>query len=404
MRIPKPHPKLLNRNENEPEEKTAAEESVEQTPIIKTICLWVPPQFDPEQGTQGGKALAEAIVSYTELHPNINITLRVKATTGESNVLSALTAANNIAKPALPSLVLLSRGDMETTVQRGLAKPITTSILSDSSTWYSYARQSAVNDSMIYGIPVLGDSLVLTYRMSKTGAEMTDWQDILTRGLPIGFAPSSASSLFGTFIYLSQGGKLTNDQGQPYLDPKKLTDTLTFFVSGGQNGAFPPSLSQLIDQSQVWQRFSDGTMSIIVSQFSSFRHYQTPEISVHEIPTPEQYTDYPLVSTWNFVLIEDDPDLQAEAVSFAEYMADINTNDIFSVNAGYLPVRNSVHEAWQDDPQSSLAQMMSENAVLIPNNQILNKIVPVINNAVNQVIKNQMTPENAAQEAVSTLN
>lgn len=389
---------------NETPEASILTETPEPTQTNYTIRLWVPPQFDPEQDIPGGKALAAAIASYTELHPNISVTTRIKAVSGDSSVINTLTAANHVAKDMMPSLALLSRSNMEIAVQRGLVQPIQTSVFSDSNSWYGYARQAAVIDNTIYGIPLLGDCQVLAYRPSKTGAELTDWKDILTRGLPIGFAPSSSTSLFGTFIYLNQGSKLTNEQGQTYLDQQKLTETLNFFLSGGQNGAFPPSLAQFVDESQVWQRFNEGTMSIIVSQFSTFRHYQSPDISVHALPLSEGYTDYPLVSAWNLVMTEDNLALQEETIKFAEFLADISINDNFSKEAGYLPVRKSNHEAWQEDPQMELITAISESGVLIPNNQITNKIVPVINTAVAQVIKNQLSPELAAQDAIAALN
>lgn len=374
------------------------------TPHVYTLQLWVPPQFDTEQDTPGGKALQDAISTYQETHPNVNITLRVKASSGDSSMLNTITAANHIAQDVLPSLALMSRSDMETAVQRGLLQPYSTSVFSDSSSWYSYAKQSAVIDNTIYGIPLLGDGLVLTYRTAKVGSELTTWQDILTRGLPIGFAPSSSSSLFGTFIYQSNGGKFTNDQGALYLDQQKLTDTLNFYLSGGQNGAFPPSLAQLVDESQVWQRFNDGTMSIIVSRLSSFRHYQAAGMSAIPLPLPENTTDYPMVSSWNMVLLETDPALQQEAISFAEYLSEVSVNDNISVTAGYLPVRASEHEAWQNDPQFDLIKNICEHALLIPNNTASTKIIPIINTAISQVIRNQQTPEAAAQDAIASLN
>ncbi len=374
----------------------------EPTPAVYTIELWVPPQFDIEQDTQAGKALAAAIADYTSEHQNVNITIRVKAVTGESSMLNTLTSANHVAKDVMPSLALISRSDMELALQRGLLKPIATNVLSDSNTWNGFARQSAYIDSSIYSLPILGDSLVLIYRPSRTGTELGDWQDILTRGLPIGFAPTS--SLFGSFMYISRGGKLTNDQGQPYLDQQKLIETLNFFLTGGQNGAFPPSLTQLVDQAQVWQRFSEGTMSIIVSQLSTFRHYQTNEISAHLLPLSDVVTEYPLISTWNMVLIEDDERMQEEVIKFAEYLCDPIVNDKLSYSAGYLPVRYGVHENWLSDPQYDMIKYMSENSSLVPNNQIINKVIPVINSAVVQIIKNQAVPEDAAKEALSSLN
>ena len=197
---------------------------------------------------------------------------------------------------------------------------------------------------------------------------------------------------------------MTNDQGQAYLDQLKLTDTLNFFLTGGQNGAFPPSIAQLVDTAQVWQRFNEGTMSIIVTPFSSYRHYQEPGISVRSLPLQSPDNGYPLVSTWNLVLLEDKAELQGEAVKFAEYLVDAAINDTLSVNAGYFPVRNNDHPAWAEDPQKDIVTDIAERAILVPNNYISGKVVPLINTAVSQVIRNQMSPEDAAKDAAAALN
>ena len=376
----------------------------EPTPAVYSMQLWVPPQFDTEQDTPAGKALTEVIQTYTKEHPNVTISVRVKATTGDSNMVNTIYAANHVAKPVMPTLALMSRSDMETSFQRNLLQPMTTSVFSDSGSWYNYARQSSVVDNNVYGIPVFGDGLVLTYRVSKIGAELGDWQDILGRGLPIGFAPYSSSSLFGTFMYLSMGRKLINDQGQPYLDQQKLTDSLNFFLNGGKNGSFPPSIAQLSDQSQVWQRFNDGTFPMIVTNFSSYRHYLSPEISAVSLPLHEGISNYPLVSTWNMVMLETDPLVQAEALKFVEYLCDESINPELAFSAGYLPVRVSDGEQWDDTPEYGIIKTMSENGSLVPNNNVANKIYMIINNAVTQVIKNQSTPEDAARDAITSLN
>lgn len=376
----------------------------EPTPAVYTIQLWVPPQFDTEQDTPAGKALTEAIQSYTKEHSNVTISVRVKATIGDSNMVNTIYAANHVAKPVVPTLALMSRGDMETSFQRNLLQPMNTSVFSDSGSWYNYARQSSVVDNSVYGIPVFGDGLVLTYRISKIGAELGDWQDILGRGLPIGFAPYSSSSLFGTFMYLSMGGKLINDQGQPYLDQQKLTDALNFFLNGGKNGSFPPSIAQLSDQSQVWQRFNDGTFPMIVTNYSSFRHYLSPEISAVSLPLQEGVSNYPLVNTWNMVMLETDPLVQAEALKFVEYLCNESINPELAFSAGYLPVRVSNGELWQENTENTIVKTISENGSLVPNNNVANKIYMIINNAVTQVIKNLMTPEDAARDAITSLN
>ena len=376
----------------------------EPTPSVYTIKLWVPPEFDIEQDTPAGKALSDAISIYMSEHPQINIVVRVKASNGEGSMLNTITAANQIAKDVLPSLALMSRVTMETCVLRNLLQPIETSVFSDSDTWYNFAKQSAVVDNNTYGIPILGDGLVITYRKAKVGADLGDWQDILGRGLPIAFTPSTPNSPFASFMYITMGGNILNDLGQPYLDQNKLTDTLYFFLGGGQNGSFPPSIAQLADQNQAWQKFNDGTYSILITPLSSFRHYKTSELSVRSLPLQIDANGYPMINTWNLVLLEDNPIIQGEAVKFAEYLSESTVNNDLSFFAGYLPVRNNDHSNFQNDPEYDLIRMISENGVLIPSNEVSGKIVPALNNAVTQIIKNQSTPEDAAKEAVNSIN
>ena len=376
----------------------------EPTPSIYSIQLWVPPQFDIEQDSQAGEAFAEVISSYMEEHPNINITVRVKAVSGDGSMLNTVTAANQIAKDALPSLAIMSHSDMETCVQRNILQPIETGIFSDTGTWFNYAKQSAVSDNNAYAIPLFGDALVIAYRNSKIGADLGDWQDILGRGLPIDFTPAAANSTFGPFMYLSMGGQLINDQGQPFLDQQKLLDTLNFFLVGSQNGSFPPSIAQLADQNQAWQKFNDGTYSIIVTPFSSFRHYQTSEIGVRSLPLQVNSTEYPMINTWNLVMLEDNPVIQNEVIKFAEYLSDVTINNNLSFSAGYLPVRNGTPDDLSEESEYDLVRMICENGVLVPHNAVYNKTIPVLNNAVTQVIKGQASPEDAAKDAVASLN
>lgn len=373
------------------------------TPEIKTIELWVPQQFDPAGNTESGPVLTSLITQFTAENPDTNVVIRVKANEGESSTLNTLAAAKNAAPDVIPSLILLSRSEMETAVQKGLVQPISTELFADQYTWYSYARQSAVIDSTVYGIPILGDALVLTYRVSKSGAAFVDWPDILTRGMPIAFVPSSQTALFPTFIYKAMGGKTTNDQGLTYLDQSKLTDSLNFFLEGGQKGVFPPSIAQVPDQTQNWQLFNDGTVNLIISQFSTFRHFESTDISAIALPLFEGTEVYPLAFTWNLVLTEDKPELQRLAVKFAERMAEPGFNDDWALASGYLPVRDTDHLAWADNSQNQTMLTISESAGLIPNNATMNKILPLINNAVSQVIKNTSSPEAAAQEAVANL-
>ncbi len=388
-------------DEDEDEDDTEPTASTESATI--NLSIWIPPQFDPAQGTDEAKIFSEMIEEFLTENPDVRLSMRVKSTSGDSSALNTLSTAKNAAPDVIPSLVILDRNDLLSAFQKGLLYPIRTNIFADANSWYGYSKQASAIDSLVYGIPIAGDALVMVFRPSKTGAEMTTWDEILSRGLPIAFSPSSSDALFPTFIYAAMGGKLVNDQGQAWLDQSILTQTLHFFLSGGQNGAFPPSLSQVIDNSQNWQMFLEGTVSIIVSKFSTYRHNQGTDIDAIALPRFPENNSYPLMTTWNVALTTNDPATQEYAIKFAEKLADPIFNDRWTSAAGYFPVRQSDHAAWQTDEQYQTILAINPNATLIPNAQILNKITPILNAAVSKVINTVATPEQAAQEAIAEL-
>ena len=85
-------------------------------------------------------------------------------------------------------------------------------------------------------------------------------------------------------------------------------------------------------------------------------------------------------------------------------MAGELVNDEFSMRAGYLPVRTAGHTVWETSAEYETVSAIADKASLVPNNQVSNKLLPVINNAILQVIKNALTPEAAAEEAAASFN
>jgi maltose-binding protein MalE len=370
----------------------------------KTLTVWVPPQFDPATNNEVSKLMTGIVTEFIEENPNTQVSIRVKALSGDSSAINTLSAAVNAAPEIIPSLIILNRNDMLEAVRKGLIYPISTGIFSDAASWYTYAKESSAANNLIYSIPIAGDPLVLGYRPSKTGAEVTTWEEILSRGLPIAFDPSSADDLLGTFIYLAMGGRITNDLSQPWLDQSILTQTLELFLSGGQKGAFPPSLAQGSTGTDNLQQFIEGSIHMIVTKMSAIQRSQKTDISMIPLPLFNEHKEYPMVETWNIVLSNTNPDIQTLAVKLAEKMADPNFNDRWSYAAGYLPVRTNAHNAWENDPFYVHLETLAENGQLIQPGQTLNKVIPEINEAISAVIKTIALPQDAAAAAVEALN
>lgn len=370
----------------------------------KTIEIWVPPQLDPSTNPPLATLLQEKIDEFTRENPNAVISIRVKAENGISSAFNTLSAAKNTAPEVIPSLAILNRNDMIAAAQRGLIYPISTGIFTETATWFDYARKSSVVDNLIYGIPTAGDPIILGYRPSMTGSEVTNWEEILSRGLPIGFYPAHPDDPFGAFIYLSKGGNMIDDQGRPWLDQSLLSSTLQLFLTGGQQGAFPPSLAMETDPARNMQLFLEGTMQMIVTQLSTFRFNQRTDTAAIPLPIDPDVDRYPMVNSWNIVLTDSNPNVQNLAVKFAEELADPSFNDRWTQILGFLPVRTNNLANWEKDPFYDSMRFITERAELIPASSVLNAVLPSINTSITSVIRTSLLPEDAARNAVEALD
>ncbi|HEX9012650.1 MAG TPA: hypothetical protein VF813_04005, partial [Anaerolineaceae bacterium] len=77
------------------------------------FILWLPPQFDPAADTEAGRLLKDRLQAFGKQEPGVNIDVRIKASSGPGGLLESLTAASAAAPDAVPSLVALSRSDLE---------------------------------------------------------------------------------------------------------------------------------------------------------------------------------------------------------------------------------------------------------------------------------------------------
>ncbi len=372
--------------------------------VKKEILIWLPPQFDPANQGTAGIALGELFAQFMEEHPNVTISYRIKDTSGDASGLNMLSSAAAAAPNALPALMVLDRNDMVTAMQKGLIYPVKTELFADdSSSWFGFARESATVDNALYGVPIAGDPLVLAYRPALTGPDMNNWEEILTRGLPIGFEPNSSIDLFGMFIYLSQGGRTKDEQGKPMLDQEILTQTLNFFLNGGQKGAFPPAIAKDSATGQSWKQFTDGTYQIAITKFSQYHHSQRADFTVMPIPRTDENSPYPLINTWNVVITTQNDDLAALGTELAEMIASPEFNDRWTHLNGYLPVRTINLTEWEKDAKYAAIRIMSERGTLLPGSSVLTKLVPIVNGAVSKVILTTKSPELAASEALEAL-
>lgn len=381
-----------------PTQTTAAVEAVQ------TLTLWLPPQFDPNSGSDAGNLLRTRLEEFSQQNPDVILQVRIKALSGAGSLIESLTAASAAAPEAVPSLVLLPRSDLETAALKGLVFPLDglTQMSSDAD-WYPYARQLATIQGSTFGIPFAGDILLLAYRPAKIGATPTSWTAILERGQPLIFPAGDPQALITLALYQSVGGKVEDQQSRPTLQADTLSQILTLYSNGAHQGIFPAWLTEYQTDGQAWQAYRENRGNWLITWSSRFLS-ELP-VDTTAIPLPALDSDSPsLTSGWVWAV--SDPVTQKHAVSvrLAEYLAQSDFLAAWSAAAGYVPPRPSSLAAWSNQNLKALLSQLVLSAQVRPSNYLVSSLGPVLQEAATQVIRNQGDPTQAAEAAAERLN
>src|SRR5574340_1022353 len=99
---------------------TVTLEPVTPIPGARTVVLWVPPQFNPGSGTPAGDQLQKRLDQFMEVNPGVLVETRVKGASGPGGLLESLTTSSIAAPGAMPSVIALSRTDLEQAALKSL--------------------------------------------------------------------------------------------------------------------------------------------------------------------------------------------------------------------------------------------------------------------------------------------
>ena len=385
----------------------AAEQTKAAPPAVtgpQVIILWLPPQFDPSGPGAAAKLLKDRLNSFMDQNPDVEVQVRIKASSGPGSLLESLSAANAAAPNALPSLIALSRSDLETAALKGLIFPLD-SLLSksiDDVDWYTYARQAALIQGSTFGLPFAGDALLLVYRTAHVKQPTDEWAGVLRQGQPVAMPAADPQALLTLDLYQALGGAVADAQGRPVLQPEILAQVLKLYSDGNKQGVFPGWLAQYQTDGQAWQAYHEQSAQWLVT-WSSHYLADLPADSA-AIGLPSLGTEHvSLATSWLWALSDPVPERRGLAVRLAEYLVQGDFLANWTAAAGYLPTRPTALAMWPNQGIQSLLSQIVLSAQLRPNNDLTTSLGPVLADAALQVIKGQTDPVQAAQAAAERL-
>ena len=379
-----------------------------QTPEGAILNVWLPPEFDPEGNSPASQLLKARLDEFVDEHPGVGLEVRVKALDGPDGLLDTLAAANAAAPLALPDLVLLPRPLLESAALKGLLSPYDgLSSLVDDPSWFEYARQLAHLKGSTYGMPFVGDAMVMAYHPSTIGNIPNSLEASISLGDVLLFPATDPQALFTLSNYLATGESLQDAEGRPSLDKDTLTNILEIYQRASQAGVMPYWITQYSNDEQVWEAFMGGEqfpMAITWASIYLQHKLKVPaDLSFAPLPTPEG-TPFTLATGWSWALAGQSTEHRALSVSLAEFLVDKDFLAAYTDAAGYLPPRVDALQGWQDAGLRQMVEQISYSAQLMPPADLISSVGPTLEQAVVDVLKAQSDPQSAAQAAIDQIN
>ncbi|MEA3350652.1 MAG: extracellular solute-binding protein [Chloroflexota bacterium] len=379
------------------------EETAQPANKIITLEIWIPPQFDPGDGSPAGKLFNSQLEEFASRRPNIRLETRIKDVEGPGGIVDTLTTASAAAPLALPDLVALPHDALQNAAALGVLRPFDglTDAMDDPD-WYNFARQLSHVQNSVFGIPFAGDALIMVYRPDLIEESPADWVSVLESTEQIAFPASDLDSLLTLTFYRASGGAVLDEDGNPFLDMVHLTDTLTFYQQGSKNGVFPYWLAQYETDEQAWVSYDEKQANMVITWASRYLQTIPGDSVVATIPTPDNIL-YTTATGWAWALASTDPDRQALSAELAEFLTRADYLSAWNAAAGFLPPRPEALSIWDDSQLASVLDIVCSSAQLPPSADVLSSVGPLLNKSIIDVLKEQADPATAAQSAIDGL-
>ena len=372
-------------------ETITQEPLVTQTPGPVILRLWVPPEFDPSADTQTGDLLQSRLDAFTNRRPGVQIEVRVKALTGVGGMMETLSAASAAAPLSMPDLVAMPREMMADAALKGLLLPYDnlTDFL-ESADWYAYAQDMAFIQNSIYGMPFAGDAQVMVYRTDLLPEPPEDWQTTIENGIPLVYPAADPLALFTLNMYQANAGQVSDESGEPMLDPEVLFDVLSFYADAEGAGVMPFWLTQYQDDEQVWAALQEDRSGQLATWASSYYAQPMDNLALTALPTPDG-KPYTLAKGWVWALATPTAENQSLSVELAEFLVDAGFLMQLNEASGYLPVRPSSLSSGYDPSQRVVIGRVLQSAKLFPPQDIIDSLGVPLQLATVEVLNRNQT-------------
>jgi multiple sugar transport system substrate-binding protein len=396
----------LSTRESESEQPDVNEEAIQtpfptQVPIEhNVITVWVQPQFDPNDQSPASQLLQKQINSFTEDNPGVRVNFRLKAGEGINSTLNALSITAQAAPDALPTIVLLSRQDMNIAAAQGLIRPIESfSSALENNDWYPFANKMGKYHNESFGLPFAADVMVLARQDGKLPSQYIPLTDIPSNTGVIGFAAGNPQPIV-PYIWLQSGGaQLMDNLDKPILAEDEIMQLFTSIETSRREGKLSSAILNYKSEQAAWDAFIDGDLPNVITRYSNLRSESTDSRFYH-IPGLGQ-SPYTYAYGWVWCLVQKDSTDIDLNVRFMQHMVSPDFLADWTKDSIYSPVRPSSLQEMETD--ATLLDQILLSADIVPPRSVRVLSDSYFFDAINGLLTGAMTAQDATQNVLEQI-
>ena len=370
------------------------------------VTVWMPSEI--MNRTEAGTAVLEhQWLAYRFARPDVVLTVEQKTWQGQGGILNYLRAGKNVAPAILPDLIALPTNQLAAAANEELIYPVGEWLDSDLvDDLYPAARRLGRIEEELIGYPFALTNLShLVYHSELiTDTLPVTWTEMVRSGQGQFAFPGSGSmgAVLVLQFYLASGGTLVNDAGQPAIQVEPLTEALSQFSVAQDQDFLPLANNSLSTLADVWQLFQGDSSLLALTTADQFLTLHSAEFQPIYTRIPGlQGPLTPRVDGWAWAISTTDPGRRTLALELVTLLAANENLGEWSYASNVLPSHRGAFEFWPaEDAYGQFVQLELERAEALPVGLNSNMLL-VFQNALLNVISLGMTPQMAAEQAVS---
>lgn len=379
-------------------------------PSTVPLTVWGPPQYSPGEADDGQLVLETQYQDFAESQDVAEVEYIPKAAYGESGIVNFLINTSYAAPSVLPDLAIIDPFELHLLVGEGLAQPLG-ELISEELTddLYPFAGEACTVNGELLCLQFAADIEHVVYYTGALEEAPATWADLFTEPVSYTFPAAGVGGLVNdTFLiqYLSQGSRLLDEQGRPALDDSAVQRVLRLYDAVHKWNVSPPTVLELATLEDCWKAYTGG--NITVSHISS-RQYLASRAVMRETDFAAVPTETGVPATmsrgWAFVVVARSPERQEAAADLIEWLMAPENLAQWTEASNHLPTRRSAlpQVGWPSDYKEFLNTQL-QNAYHRPSSTQFQRIAQALQEAVEAVLTEELTPREARAQVMESLD